>query len=251
MMNGLPAIDHDRRSLSIPRQLMPTVLAVHAGTRPPTAAAAALRAGGIMADTSLDPLVTALVEVMTNPSLVVTAELSRASGAVLRKPRLTTFWSNGSRAVIGHTDDRRRFQLMQVARALLPFHMAQAVEVAPRPTPQFAGSFSVPAHALNKIEGAVSTNPARAEADLLAAGVKPEWTERLVAALLMRRSLWTIESVWLGDTAGRDESQISVLDSGFAGFWRLATATDGNVTVTPTTFDDLLRRLAALLPDSY
>jgi hypothetical protein len=247
-MNGLPAIDHYRRSLSIPRQLMPSVLAVHAGSRPAAAAAAALRAGGIMANASLDPLVTALIEVMTNPSLVVTSELSRAEGAELTKPRLTTFWSNGSRAVIGHTADRRRFQLMQVERALLPFHMAQAVEITPRPTPQFAGSFSVPTHALSKIEGDVSTNPARAEAALIAAGVSPEWTERLVAALLMRRSRWTIESVWLGHTAGRDESQISVLDGGFAGYWRLATATDGDVTVTPTTFDDLLRRLAALLP---
>ncbi len=237
-------IDHGRRSVSVPRRLMPSILAIHAGQRPqPAAAVAELRAGGIMASERLDPLVTTLVEVMTNPTLVITVELSGG-----RLPRLATFWGTAHRAVIGLTDDRRRFELIQVEPTLLPFHLAQATGMRPRPHSPFSGSCSLPATTLHYAENSIATDPVGTEAELRMAGVSEQWADRLMTALTLRRSMWTVESVWLGRTAARNESRLSVLDAGFAGYWRLAATDDGQVTVSTSHFDDLMRRFASLLP---
>lgn len=248
MTQHLPAIDHRRRSLTIPRRLMPSVLAIRAGKPGAADAVDELRARGVIAADSLDPLVADLVDVMTNPSLVVSAEARRVHAGVDVRARLSTFWRSGPRAVIGQTDDKRHFQLLQIEPMLLPFHMAQAVGMVPRPHPQFHGSFRVPASTLSVIETLAATNPTAAEGELAAAGVARQWADRLLAALLLRRSLWTVESVWLGGTTEREESRLSVLDGGFAGYWRLSTEPDDTVTVAPCSFDDLLVRIAALLP---
>ena len=63
-----------------------------------------------MATGSLDPLVAGLVDVMTNPSLVVTTEVRLSSADTKSSPRLSTFWRSGPRAVIGQTDSRRRLR---------------------------------------------------------------------------------------------------------------------------------------------
>ena len=202
-----------------------------------------------MATGSLDPLVAGLVDVMTNPSLVVTTEVRLSSADTKSSPRLSTFWRSGPRAVIGQTDDRRRFQLLAIDPPLLPFHMAQAVGLVPRPHPRFRGSFDIPAATLSRLEELAATNPAGAEAELAAVGVSPTWADRLLAALLLRRSLWTMESVWLGSPTGREESRLSVLDGAFAGYWRLGAGPDSTIIVAPGSFDDLLARMAALLPD--
>lgn len=239
-------IDYGRRSVSVPRRLMPSILAIHAGQRPrPNAAVAELRAGGIVASERLDPLVTTLIEVMTNPTLVITVEISGG-----HRPRLATFWGTPHRAVVGLTDDRHRFELIQIEPTLLPFHLAQATGMTPRPHPPFAGSFSLPAKTLHRAENSVAVHPATTEAELRTAGVPDHWADRLMTALALHRSVWTVESVWLGRTAARHESRLSVLDAGFAGYWRLAATDDGYVTVATTNFDDLMRRFAALLPTS-
>jgi len=238
-------IDHSRRSVSVPRRLMPTILAVYAGETPrPVKAVAELQDAGLMASEQLDPLVTTLVEVMTNPTLVVTVEVAGA-----RSPRLATIWGTPQRAVVGMTDDRRRFDLVQIESNLLPFHLAQVTGLTPLPHPPFSGGCSLSAATLTLVEDLIAIDPMEAESTLAAAGVPEPWADRLLTALAHRRSLWTVESVWLGRGAGRRESRLSVLDAGPAGYWRMAGGEDGQpVTVTVSDFDDLIRRFSALLP---
>ena len=237
-------IDHSRRSVSVPRRLMPSILAIHAGKHPEAGnTLAELRAGGIMATERLDPLVTTLVEVMTNPTLVITVELAGDTNA-----QLATFWGTPHRAVVGLTDDRLHFQLIQVEPTLLPFHLAQTTGIHPRPDLPFAGSFSIPASALHKAETVIAKQPAAAAAALRSARVPQEWAQRFLHAMALRRSLWTVESVWLGRGSTRDECRLSVLDAGSGGYWRFGSSEDGIVVVSTTSFDDLMRRLAALLP---
>ncbi|MCP4964216.1 MAG: hypothetical protein GY926_03175 [bacterium] len=223
---------------------MPSILAIHAGKRPrPDTTVAELRAGGIMATERLDPLVTTLVEVMTNPSLVITVELSRDAN-----PKLATFWGTPHRAVLGLTENRHRFQLIQVEPTLLPFHLAQTTGLDPRPEPPFSGSFAVSASALHTAETSAARNPDIAAAALRGAGVQQEWCDRFLGALVLRQSLWTIESVWLGRDSMRDECRLSVLDAGSDGYWRFGSSEEGIVTVSTSSFEDLMRRFAALLP---
>ncbi|MDX2468486.1 MAG: ESX secretion-associated protein EspG [Acidimicrobiia bacterium] len=237
-------IDHLRRSVCVARRLMPSILAIHAGQQPALSRAATeLRAGGILATDELDPLVTTLVEVMTNPQLVISVEVYRSA-----KPNLATFWATPRRAVVGLTDDQNRFELIQVEPTLLQFHLAQSTGLRPRPSPPFSGSFSLPSRTLRFAEENIATNPIGVETRLRTDRVSAEWTDRLMAALAMRRSLWNVASVWLGKTNFRNESSLSVLDAGFAGYWRLTTTPDGLVTVATTDFDELLSRIDGLLP---
>ncbi|MGA9595144.1 MAG: ESX secretion-associated protein EspG [Acidimicrobiia bacterium] len=244
-MSGEPLVDRGRRSVSIPRRLMPSLLAIHSGRVPAAAMLTELRAAGIMAATRLDPLVSSLVSVITNPTFVVTLEIDNARPA--EKPELATIWRNGSTAVLGCRDHDGRFELIQIDPPLLPFHLAQAVRLVPRPQPAYAGSFRLPIATLTRIESMITTDPLRAEQEMTAAGIAAPWVDRMLATLIMRRSLWTVESVWLGDRRHREEARLSVLDGSFAGYWRLSHR-DGYVTVTPTSFDELMNRFAALLP---
>ncbi len=238
-------VDRHRRSVSIPRRLMPSLLAVHAGRQPHDAAITELREGGVMTARKLDPLVKALVAVITNPALVVTVEVDDFGRD--NRPELATIWRNDDTAVVGRGDGRGQFQLIQIEPHLLPFHLAQAVRMVPRPQPTFSGSFTVPAGTLATVESMIATDPSRAEQELAAAGVATVWVDRFLATLIMRRSMWAVESIWLGDRRRRVEARLSVLDGGFAGYWRLSH-NNGRVTVAPNNFDDLMRRLAALLP---
>lgn len=240
-------IDHSRRSVSVPRRLMPAILAVHTGERPgPDAAITELRKDGLMASRRLDPLLTTLIEVMTNPALVMTIEVARSRGL-----RLATIWGTRRRAVIGMTDDRDRFDLLQIEPGLLPFHLAQTTGLVPQPRPPFAGSCSLPAAVLNLAEDLIIAQPERAEAALTGAGVPTEWADRILIALTHRRSMWTVESVWLGTGNGRSQTRLSVLDAGPAGYWLINDDGHGDrVQVAVSDFEDLMRRFAALLPST-
>lgn len=239
-------IDYDRRSLLIPRRLMPSLLAAHGGSRPDASSLDELRASGLISSHRLDPLVRSLIDVMTDPKLVVTAEVIRGQGPAATPTRLATFWRNGRRAVLGLTGDGNQFQLVEIEAALLPFHIAQAVDLVPRRQPRFSGSFSVPAGVLTRAEEFIALDPQRADAELSASGVPRAWTDRIVAALVLRRSLWVLESVWLGGANRGDEARMCVLDGGFSGYWRLAEGDD--ITVSPADFDELIQRIGALLP---
>lgn len=245
-MSGEPLVDHRRRSISVPRRLMPSLLAVHAGRLPESATLTELRAGGIMTATRLDPLVRSLVSVITNPTLVVTVEVDDPDPG--RPPQPATLWRSGNAAVGGRADRRGCFELIHIDPFLLPFHLAQVVRLVPESHPTYTGSLRVPLTTLRLVESIAATDPTRAERELATAGVGAPWIDRVLATLIMRRSVWAVESIWIGDRRHREEARLTVLDGGFAGYWRL-NHHNGYVIVAPTDFDDLMRRFAALLPE--
>ena len=70
--NARPEIDRARRAVSVPRRLMSTLLAIHAGSDvQPMAAIDELQSGGLIGAHRLDPLLVRLIDVMTDPTLVV------------------------------------------------------------------------------------------------------------------------------------------------------------------------------------
>lgn len=239
------AVDHQRRALLVSRRLMPVILQVHAGEIERSAAdTLELESCGVMEGDRLDPLVTALLEVMTEPTLVVTVESSGGRGL-----HLITIWATAVKAVVGTSSDRHHFELMQIEPGLLPFHLAQAVALRPRFRLSFAGGVSLPVAALRSAERLIDDHPREAAAELRSVGVAPVWADRLVTALAYRRALWTVESVWLGRSPHRRESKLTVLDGGDGGYWRMADHPGtGNVSLTVCDFDELLDLLFWLLP---
>ncbi len=240
-----PGLDHARRALLVPRRLIPAILAIHVGdTLQEPATLAELETGGIVAAGHLDPLVTALIDTMTNPALVVTVEIATGS-----EERPVTIWASPLRAVVGTSSDRRQFELLEIDPGLLPFHLAQATGLSPRPPTPFTGGCLVPATALQSAEALIADHPHHATAILRAAGLSHDWADRVSTALVHRRAMWTVESVWLRRDDGKTQSSLRVLDAGGAGYWRLtAGKTSDTVSLSVTGFDELLGFLFALLP---
>lgn len=245
MSGNQPFVDRLRRSLFVPKRLMPSLLAAHAGRVSATPAFAELETAGMISAHRLDPMVGELIDIVTNSTLVITVDVD-VSGSP--HPGLATFWKSDDLAVVGHSNGEDSFELMAVEASLLPFHLAQIVHLVPRRRPVYKGSFTVPAQTLITVDSMATLQPRRAEHELAAAGVAPEWTDRILATLIMRRALWTVESIWLGDHRSREEARLVVLDGGFAGYWRLSER-HGVVTVKPVGFDELMRLLEALLPN--
>lgn len=236
-----PTIDYELGSVSVPRTLMPALLAAQVSPRrvsPPE-----LTSSGLFESGRLDPLVASLLRVMTDPDLVLSVE-TRAAGEL----ELITFWRRGSRAVAGSSGPGRRFHIALVAAELLPFHLAQAVSLFPHAQPQYAGRFTVPRSVLSSARRRAATSPGSAGEELVEAGVSAEWTDRLVAAFLLQRNRWAIESVSL--VAMRKTSSLAVLDAGHAGFWRLRPLGQDDIEIAPIGFARLLDLLAALVPYS-
>jgi hypothetical protein len=238
------AVDHARRSLSVPKRLMPALLALCAGEQlRATQTTAELEAGGLLVRGTLDPLVATLIGVMTNPTLVVTVE---SAGA--RSLRLATIWGSHRRAVIGTTADRDQFQLLQVDPQLLPFHLAQITELSPRQVSPFHGEISLPRATLQRVERLVASNQREAERELRQVGLADPWPDRILIALAHRRALWTIEAIWL-DGPNRQDNRMTVLDAGAAGYWTVSEdSAHGTVVLAASDFDHLLHRCCELLP---
>ncbi len=237
-------VDHERRLLSVPKRLMPAILALHAGESVRSAETVAeLQAGGLLIRNALDPLVATLVTVMTSPTMVVTVE---STGA--RVSRLATIWGSVRRAVLGTTVDQNRFDLLQIEPKLLPFHLAQVIDLRPRPPSPFAGSVTVPRTTLRLVEDTIVEDQQAAERELRAAGLTDPWPDWLLIALAHRRALWTIEVILLhGGT--RYVERMTVLDTGSAGYWTVAeNDVEDTFTLRATNFDQLLRLCSTLLP---
>lgn len=238
------SVDHGRRSLSVPKRLMPAILALHAGEEVRSGKTIAeLESGSLLVRDTLDPLVVTLLTVMTSPTMVVTVE-----SAGSRSSRLATIWGASQRAVLGTTADRDQFELLQIEPELLPFHVAQITGLRPRPRSPFSGAVTMPKAVLRRVEDAIARDPDLAERELRAAGLVDPWPDWLLIALAHRRARWTIETIWL-DGRGRRAGQMAFLDAGSAGYWTVAeNAARGTITLSVSDFDHLLRRCNTLLP---
>lgn len=238
------AVDHERRSLSVPKRLMPAILALHAGEEVRSGKTIAeLESGSLLVGDTLDPLVVTLVTVMTNPTMVVTVE-----SAGSRSSRLATIWGAAQRAVLGTTADQDQFDLLQIEPELLSFHLAQITDLSPRPRLPFSGAVTMPKATLRRVEHAMARHPDVAKRELRAAQLIDPWPDWLLIVLAHRRALWTIEAIWL-DGRTRRAGQMTFLDAGSAGYWTVAENADrGTITLSVSDFDHLLRRCNALLP---
>jgi hypothetical protein len=237
-------IDHRRRSLSVPKRLMPTLLAIHTGDQVhPAETIAELEAGGLLLRMTLDPLVVSLIAAMTDPTLVVTVESIGAHTS-----RLATIWGSAQRAVLGTTVDRDQFDLLQIDPDLLPFHLAQITELIPRSLPPFSGAVVMPKATLQSVERLITRDQHAAERELRQAGLMDPWPDWLLIALAHRRALWTVAAVWIEGRDRRTE-QMTVLDAGSAGYWIVQEDADqATVSLRASSFDQLLQRCSALLP---
>ncbi len=242
-----PRIDPSLQTISVPRRLMPALLSAHTGTPATKSAAAALSAAGLVDGDELLPLVRQIIEVVTAPSLVVSVEVSREYA----EPSLSTFWNSRSTAAVGRLTANGSFELALLQPGLLPFHVAQAVQLRPRRHPEFGGWVSIPKGLVSRAEDLIAAHPVEIHTEWRSAGVPDHWVDRIVAATTMRRAAWTIESRWLAAGSGPTGSQLGVLDGGHAGYWRVRPAEGRDTIIAPIGFDQLLNRIAALLPTTH
>lgn len=242
---GNAAVDHARRAVTVPRRLMPAVLALYAGDPiQDHAAVDELESAGVIGGNHLDEMVATLIDIMTGPELVITADIV---GSDIH--RLVTFWATATRAAVGTTFDQSQFELMQIEPSLLAFHLAQALGVNPRPALPFTGSCSLPSTALRSARALATREKRHAAAVLRGTGAPFEWAERVAEALARQERLWTAESVWLRRGSANTQSRLEVLDAGEAGYWRLIERpAKGLVSLQIVEFDDLLQLLLSLLP---
>lgn len=240
MSADLPTIDHRLHSVCVPRTLMPSLLAMRTGASPHRAAITRLATGGLVSSGRLDPMVTELLEVMTEPSLVASVEAETPDGL-----HLVTFWRQPTRAVSGTTDAWNRFHIARVEVGLLPFALAQAVSLSPLRRPNFTGPITLPYSAFEAASDLVGSDLSAAAETLAAAGLDPAGADRLLAALLLRRTQWSIESV--SSDVERNHLSLSVLDGGHAGLWRLKPVGSADIEVSPIGFEALLEMLAAMV----
>lgn len=240
MSADLPTIDHQLHSVCVPRTLMPSLLAMRTGASPHRTAITRLATGGLVSSGRLDPMVTDLLEVMTEPSLVASVEAETPDGH-----HLVTFWRQATRAVAGTTDAWNRFHISRVEVGLLPFALAQAVGLSPLHRPNFTGPITLPYSAFEAATDLAGSELSAAAQTLAAAGLDPGGADRLLAAMLLRRSRWSIESV--SCDVGRNHISLSVLDGGHAGLWRLKPARSTDIEVSPIGFEALLEMLATMI----
>ena len=239
------AVDHRLRALSVPRRLMPAILAIYAGGgNGAESVSSELETDALVIQNRLDPLVTTLIDIMTSPDLVVTAEVSKADGE-----QLTTFWATATHAVVGATSDRSQFELIQIEPGLLPFHLAQATGATPRPPSRFTGGCLLPERALQSAETLIVSEPRRAAATLRAGGVPWIWADRVCEALARKRAVWTVDSVSLPQNARHSQPPLRVLDAGPGGYWRLRQRRSSEiVSMQVIDFETVLELLISMLP---
>lgn len=234
-------IDPDRGTVTIPRRLVPVLLALHAGNPVCNGEQAELELSGITSAGRLHPAVTGILGVMMEPGLVVSVDV--AGG---RAPTLATFWCTRRRAVQGEVIDSQRVRLHRVDPERLSFHLLQVTGAGPRPSPPFAGGVTVDARLLEEIERLLGDQASMAA--LEEAGIDPLWADRLLIALEHRRRAWRVQTVWTGRSNGRRTAELTVLDAGPAGYWRMS-GTPPALTLTVSDYDDLVLAFRDLLPD--
>lgn len=236
-------LEPDHGTMTLPRPLVPVLLAVHAGSTADPAGAAQLELSGITSGGRLHPAATSILDVVTEPGLVVTVDV--AGG---RTPELATFWCTRRRAVQGEIVDGHRVRLHRVEPDWLPFHLTRVVGAGPRPTAPFLGAVTVDADLLVEAERLLGERPTTAMNQLVESGIEPRWADRLLIALEHRRRMWRVQAVWISRPHGRRVSELTVLDAGPAGYWEI-TGSPSRLTLTVSSYDDVILAFRHLLPD--
>jgi|GEM_PF-6085763 len=231
-------------TLTIPRRLIPAVMLLAAGGTPPVAGAVdELERSGVMAHGVLDPAAADLVAVMTDPDLVVSVEVATRDGS-----QLSTVWATDDRAVWGRSVEVDIYQLRLIDALSVPLLLAQLTGVGRRPEAPFSGSVTIAAETLAAAVDWHTDDPETACGILVAAGVDSLWADRILIALHHQRATWTVSSVWSDGASGHEVHEVTVLDAGPAGYWRLTSPDSGDVTYTVTSLRETVRLLRRCVP---
>jgi hypothetical protein len=250
--NAEAVLDAGRGTLTLPRRLVPTVMLLRAkgragfaGDASSVRALAELERAGITAAGRLHPLAADILQVVTDPSLVVTVEVR-----ALERPAISTIWASDAGAVLGQAIEPGLFHLGPIEPDLLPFHLAQLTMVGPRPDHGFAGSADAPAGLLDELEPLWCTDPDAVAARLVGAGVGAAWAERLAGAHRHRRATWRVASLWAGPDGSAHDREVMMLDAGPEGYWEITPlpADVPSIRFTPRRFADVMEALTAAAP---
>ena len=242
-----PTLDAGRRTLTLPRRLVPVVMLL--GTEPGVDDGAVtlkdlveLERAGIAEDRKLHPLAARMLDVVTNPRRVITVHVERGDST-----ELSTIWVRHANVVMGRPAGSDSFELRPLEYGLLTFHLTQLVGVTPRPEPHFAGSVTVPAALLDDAVASLGADPELAARMLVDEGVDSTWADRIVTTHQHLAARWRIATLGVADGRPHDETY-DLFDSGPAGFWQVLAdpAGAGYVTLATRRFVDVLELLDAV-----
>jgi hypothetical protein len=244
--SSVPALlDAGRRALVLPRRLVPVAMLLHTAAAPDATgqplARCELERAGITAGGRLHPLAASILGVVTEPRVVVSVEVTETG-----PPSIATIWAEPRRAVLGRPVAGDGFELHEIAPALIPFHLAQLVELSGSTT-SATGRIVVPTALLHDVGDQLVLDPEAARERLRLAGVGPDVTERLVELHTRRAQTWRVASLWAGPDGSAHDDELVVMDAGEAGYWQVSTG-DEETAFVPRELDDLLLRLRDLLP---
>lgn len=242
-----PSLDLAAGRLIISRRLIPIAMQLHSGRQhlPGQSETEALEAGGVVINGDLHPLADAILATMTDPDLVATVECT----SVDRPPRVGTAWGRGATGVIGESAAPDTFTLHQTSRGLLPFHVANLLEVGPRPTPSHIGTVTVDAEVLT------STRPHWQQEDrmrvvLLDHGVPAAAATALAGLHASRRASWRVTCLRRDPDGIPRDGETLVIDGGPSGYWSLVSDAEApeTLTFTPLRWSFVIDLLGELLP---
>jgi hypothetical protein len=137
-----------------------------------------------------------------------------------------------------------------VEPSLIPWAVAKAVGIGPRPDPAFEGTLELRASALQLALDRLAENDVESAARELELATELDETGRkvLIAMLLQRRLSWRAFSV-LGETL---HASVAAIDGGEGGLWFSEhvdpESPDPLVRLEPTTPADVWERIVGLVP---
>lgn len=189
MNTGAEAIRIDHRYMPLLLQLK-TAGAI--GVDPASAAAVSnLEAGDLLRDGQLHPMADAILQLVSEPALVVSVERMRI-GAVAA----STIWATPSGATIGTRVDGGVFELRLANADLLPFHLFQLIHLRPLPASEPTDVMAA-ADAMLAAETLLHADDrAGAIQELTGNGLSEGDAAAAVVILASRVASWRIHSQW-------------------------------------------------------
>jgi len=233
-------------AIRIDRRYMPLLLQLHTsgavGVDDATSEALEqLAAGRLLIDGELHPMAAAMMEIISDPPLVLSVERMRMGSVAA-----STIWATPVGAVVGSRVESQLYELKLGNADLIPFHLFQLIHLRPLPDQE---PFSVtirPEDLLAAEQHIDGGDIASAAAGLIAAGFQDP--SGLVERMLTRIASWTIHSVW--SQAGSVQTRTaSGIDCAAGGHMLVDVADDrAEITLRSASFKEVLAAIRGTLP---
>jgi hypothetical protein len=246
----IPILDRSRSRLRIPREILPEALrqASRQGLASPLAAVR-LETGGVLVDGRLDPVVAAMLNVIADASLMLTADVQYEGDS-----SVTTIWATPHRAVMTSALDPELVDIHPVRLPRLPETLTDVIMLRP---PEAVGgqTISVPVAELAEAEAEAARGRGEdAQAVLHGAGLSEAEAELALVFQAPATRRWRISSTWAAED-GPQMAQLRGLDAGAQGQWLMEMTGEpsqpgqpGVMSFSPQNDGDILRALRVVLP---